>query len=328
MLFSGGVQVLFDPVHRIHGILESADQQVDFAGVGDRVACCEDAGVADCAVGAAFDEVIVIELEPHHIPKSYRLFASEAVIDDDRIGSHHPIFTADRKGNGFDFALAVGTERADLGFQKQRAAVVAERLNAVFMGTQFIAAACKCHAVCDGQQFVRLLNRRIPASRKENLFVAESIQAVRDVMQVRSFELLRTVDRQLVRCDDAAAVCKDHRFRVMMVAVAGPDIENAGDFGDLAYFRIQTDGRVERKTLRDAIGKELLAGDRCQTAHIPQNFVRVQVDFAAKDGLGFDQLRFEIAQTAVESTVQTRRPATDYRYVKYFVQKTTSFSVD
>ncbi len=114
----------------------------------------------------------------------------------------------------------------------------------------------------------------------------------------------------------------------MMIAIAGADIENAGDFADLADFRIQADGRVERQPLRDAIGKELLAGDRRQAAHIPQNFVRVQVDLAAEDGLGFDQFRLEIAQTAVESTVQTGRPAADYRYVKYFVQKTTSVSVD
>ena len=67
VLFSGGVQVLFDAVHSIHGILEGADQQVDFARVGDRVACREDAGVADCAVGAAFDEMVVVELKsPSH----------------------------------------------------------------------------------------------------------------------------------------------------------------------------------------------------------------------------------------------------------------------
>ena len=179
------------------------------------------------------------------------------------------MLTADRKGNGFDLALAVGTEGADLRFQKQLAAVVAESLHAVFMRAQFIAAASQCHAVCDGQQFVRLLDRCVSASRKENFLVAERMQAGRDVMQIGPFELLRTVHRQLVRRDDAAAVCKDHRFRVMMVAVAGADIENAGAFGDLADFRIQTDGRVERQTLRDAIGKELFAGDRRQTAYIP-----------------------------------------------------------
>lgn len=328
VLFSGRVQVLFDAVHRIHGVLEGADQQVDFARVGDCVTRRKDARVADAAVWAAFDEMIVIELEAHRISERDCLFAGETVVDDDRIGSDSPMLTADREGNGFDFALAVGTERADLRFQKQRAAVVAESLNAVFMRAQFIAAASQCHVICDGQQFVCLLDRCVSASRKENFLVAERIQAVRDVMQIRPFELLRTVHRQLVRRDDAAAVCKDHSFRVMMVAVAGADIKNAGDFGDLADFRIQTDGRVERQPLRDAIGKELFAGDRRQTAHIPQDFVRVQVDFAAEDGLGFDQLRLEIAQTAVESTVQTRRPATDYRYVKYFVQKTTSFSVD
>ncbi len=328
MLFSGGVQVLFDAVHGIHGILEGADQQIDFAGIGDRVACCKDSGMADCAVGAAFDEMIVIELEAHRIPKSDSLFAGEAVVDDDGIRSHSPVLTADREGNGLDLALAVGTECSDLRFQKERSAVVAESLNAVFMGTQFIAAAGQRHAVCDSQQFVCLLDRGVSASRKENLFVAERMQAVRDVMQIGPFELLRTVDRQLVRRDDAAAVSKNHRFRIMMVAVAGADIENAGDFADPADFCIQADGRVERQPLRDAIGKELFAGDWRQAAYIPQNFVRVQVDLAAEDGLGFDQLRLQIAQTTVESTVQTGRPATDYRYVKYFVQKTTSFSVD
>ena len=54
-----------------------------------------------------------------------------------------------------------------------------------------------------------------------------------------------------------------------MVAIAGADVENAGAFGDLADFRIQTDGRVERQSLSDAIGKELFAGDRRQTAYIP-----------------------------------------------------------
>ncbi len=328
MLISGGVQVLFDAVHCVHGVLEGADQQVDFTGVDDRITCREDAGVTDCAVRAAFDEMIAVESEPQRIAKSDRLFAGEAVVDDDRIGSDSPVLTADREGNGFDLALPVGTERADLRFQKQRAAVVAERLDAVFMGAQFIAAASQRHAGCDGQQLVCLLDRCVSASRKENVLVAERVQAARDVMQIGPFELLRSVDRQLVRRDDAAAVCKDHRFRVMMFAVAGPDIENAGDFGDLADFRIQTDGRVERQPLRDAIGKQLFAGDWRQTAYIPQDFVRVQVDFAAEDGLGFDQFRPEIAQTAVESTVQTRRPATDYRNVKYFVQKTTSFSVD
>ena len=154
------------------------------------------------------------------------------------------------------------------------------------------------------------------------------MQTVRDVMKIGPLELIGAIDCQLVRRDDAAAISKDHRFRVMMVAVAGADIKNAGDFGDLTDFRIQTDGRMEGQTLRDAIGKELFAGDRRQTADIPQNLVRVKVDFTAEDGLGFDQLRLQIAQTAVESTVQTRRPATDYRYVVYFVQKTTSISVD
>ncbi len=269
VFFSGGVQVLFDAVHSVHGILEGADQQVDFAGVGDRVTCREDAGVADCAVRAAFDEMVVIESESHRIPKSNRLFAGEAVVDDDRIHGYSPVFAANRKGNGFDFALAVGTEGADLRFQKQRAAVVAEAFYAVLMSTQFIAAASQCHAVCDGQQFVCLLDRCVSASRKENFLVAERIQAARDVMQIGPFELLRTVHRQLVRRDDAAAVSKDHRFRVMVVAVAGADVENAGDFGDLADFRIQTDGRVERQPLRDAIGKELFTGDRRQAAYIP-----------------------------------------------------------
>ena len=133
MLFSGGVQVLFDAVHCVHGILEGADQQIDFAGVGDCVACREDAGVSDCAVGAAFDEVIIIELEAHRIPERDRLLAGEAVIDDDGICSHSPVLTADRKGNGLDFALAVGTECSDLRFQKERSAVVAESFHAVFM---------------------------------------------------------------------------------------------------------------------------------------------------------------------------------------------------
>ncbi len=190
MLFSGGVQVLFDAVHCVHGVLEGADQQIDFARVGDRVACREDSGEADCAVGAAFDEMIVIELEAHRIPKSDSLFAGEAVVDDDRIGSHSPVLTADREGNGLDLALAVGTECADLRFQKERSAVVAERLHAVFMRTQFIAAASQRHAVCDRQQFVRLFDRGVSASRKENLLVAERIQAARDVMQIRPFELL------------------------------------------------------------------------------------------------------------------------------------------
>ena len=88
-------------------------------------------------------------------------------------------------------------------------------------------------------------------------------------MQIGPFELLCTVHLQLVRRDDAAAVCKDHCFRIMMGTIAGADIENARDFGDQADFRIQTDGRMERQALRDAIGKELFAGDRCQTAHIP-----------------------------------------------------------
>ena len=34
----------------------------------------------------------------------------------------------------------------------------AEAFYAVFMGTQFITAVSQCHAVCDGQQFVRLLD--------------------------------------------------------------------------------------------------------------------------------------------------------------------------
>ncbi len=193
VLFGVGVQVLFDAVYGIHGVLEGADEQIDFAGIGDCVPGCENSGVADCAVGAAFDQMIVIELESHRIPKSDRLFAGEAVIDDDGIRSHSPVLTADRKGNGFDFTLAIGTEGADLGFQKQRSAVVAESFHAVLMRAQFIAAAGQRHAVCDGQQFVRLLDRRVAASRKENLFVAERVQAARDVMQICPFELLRTV---------------------------------------------------------------------------------------------------------------------------------------
>ena len=158
MLFSGGVQVLFDTVHGIHGILEGADEQIDFARVGDRVACREDAGMADRAVGTAFDKIVFVERELHYIPKSNRLFAGEAVVDDHCVGNYCPMLTADREGNGFDFALAIRMEGANLRFQKQCAAVVAEAFYAVFMGTQFITAVSQCHAVCDGQQFVRLLD--------------------------------------------------------------------------------------------------------------------------------------------------------------------------
>ena len=113
-----------------------------------------------------------------------------------------------------------------------------------------------------------------------------------------------------------------------MVAVAGANIENACRFGDLADFGIQADCRMEGQALRNAIGKELFAGDGRQTADIPQDFVRVKIDFAAENGLRFDHFRLQIAQPAVKSTVETGRAATDYRYVIYFVQKTTSISVD
>ena len=98
---------MFDTVHGIHGILEGADEQIDFARVGDRVACREDAGMADRAVGTAFDKIVFVERELHYIPKSNRLFAGEAVVDDHCVGNYCPMLTADREGNGFDFALAI-----------------------------------------------------------------------------------------------------------------------------------------------------------------------------------------------------------------------------
>lgn len=114
--------------------------------------------MADRAVGTAFDKIVFVERELHYIPKSNRLFAGEAVVDDHCVGNYCPMLTADREETASISPWRLECKERICVSKKQCAAVVAEAFYAVFMGKQFITAVSQCHAVCDGQQFVRLLD--------------------------------------------------------------------------------------------------------------------------------------------------------------------------